>query len=93
LLGLKTALNELFAFTELGGAIGNSLSQHSRVIMTYALCGFANISSVGIIIGGLGSIAPERRDLIIELGFKALFVGTLASCFSGTVVGIIEKLH
>lgn len=91
LLGIKTILNELFAFTTLSGHMGDSLSQSSRVIMTYALCGFANISSIGILIGGLGGMVPEKRDLIIELGFKALLVGTLASCFSGTMVGIVSQ--
>jgi CNT family concentrative nucleoside transporter len=65
------------------------LSTHSRVIMTYALCGFANISSIGIMIGGFGGLVPEKRSDIISLSVKALIVGTLSSCLSGTVVGLL----
>jgi len=57
--------------------------------MVYALCGFANLSSIGIQIGGLGTMAPERRNEIIALGFKAVIAGTLSSCMSGTIVGIL----
>jgi CNT family concentrative nucleoside transporter len=89
LLGIKTILNEFYAFTELAKITDSEMSVHSRIIMTYALCGFANISSVGIMIGGFGSIVPEQRNEIISLSFKALVVGTLSSCLSGTVVGIL----
>lgn len=89
LLGIKTILNEMYAYTELAGIAVEDLSPSSRVIMTYALCGFANISSIGILIGGLGGMAPERRPLVIELGWKALLIGTLSSCLSGTIVGLI----
>lgn len=89
LLGIKTILNEFYAFTELAKVTNDQMSVHSRVIMTYALCGFANISSIGIMIGGFGSIVPEQRSEIISLSFKALIVGTLSSCLSGTVVGIL----
>ncbi len=89
LLGIKTILNEFYAFTELAKITDAQMSVHSRIIMTYALCGFANISSVGIMIGGFGSIVPEQRNEIISLSFKALIVGTLSSCLSGTVVGIL----
>ncbi len=89
LLGIKTILNEFYAFTELAKMGDGELSVHSRVIMTYALCGFANISSIGIVIGAFGAIVPEKRAEIIGLSLKALIVGTLASCLSGSVVGIL----
>ena len=89
LLGIKTILNEFYAFTELAKMGNEQLSVHSRVIMTYALCGFANISSIGIMIGGFGALVPEKRADIISLSVKALIVGTLSSCLSGTVVGIL----
>ncbi len=89
LLGIKTVLNEFFAFTELATVGDTGLSVHSRIIMTYAICGFANISSIGIMIGGLGGLVPEKREEIISLSWKALVVGTLSSCLSGTVVGIL----
>lgn len=89
LLGVKTVLNEFYAFTELAKIPDVSLSLHSRVIMTYALCGFANVSSIGIMIGGFGGLVPEKRSDIISLSFKALVVGTLSSCLSGTVVGLL----
>ncbi|MEI8320691.1 MAG: nucleoside transporter C-terminal domain-containing protein [Alphaproteobacteria bacterium] len=93
LLGVKTVLNEFYAFTELAQVKTDSLSEHNRIIMTYALCGFANISSIGIMIGGLGILAPDKRDEIVSLSFKALAVGTLASCLSGTIIGILMKLQ
>lgn len=88
LLGIKTVLNEFYAFTELSG-MASALSVHSRTVMTYALCGFANVSSMGIMIGGLSSMVPERRADVLSLSFKALIVGTLSSCLSGTIVGIL----
>ena len=89
LLGIKTILNEFYAFTQLSTLSTSSLSVHSRTVMTYALCGFANISSMGIMIGGLGSIVPERRNDVLSLSIKALVVGTLSSCLSGAIVGIL----
>jgi len=92
LLGTKTVLNEIVAFLELAKTPRTDLSVHSALIMTYALCGFANFSAIGIIIGGIGSMVPERRDEIVALGFKSLFVGTLATCMSGTLIGILMNL-
>lgn len=89
LLGTKTVLNEVIAFIELAALPKQLLSKHTGLIMVYALCGFANLSSIGIQIGGLGTMAPERRNEIIALGFKAVIAGTLASCMSGTIVGIL----
>ncbi|XP_022778842.1 uncharacterized protein LOC111320443 [Stylophora pistillata] len=89
ILGTKTALNELVAFITLANTPQENLSDHSNVIMTYALCGFANLSSIGIQIGGIGAMVPERRTEIISLGVKALIAGTLASCMSGTLAGLL----
>lgn len=89
LLGTKTVLNEVMAFIGLSELPKGALSPRTSVMMTYALCGFANFSSIGILIGGLGSMAPERKGEVIQLGFKALIAGTIASCMSATVVGIL----
>jgi len=89
LLGTKTILNEVIAFINLSKLSKGILSDHSNIIMTYALCGFANLSSIGIQIGGLGAMVPERRTEIISLSAKALMAGTIASCMSGTVVGLL----
>jgi CNT family concentrative nucleoside transporter len=92
LLGTKTVLNEVVAFLELSKVPRSALSAHSALIMTYALCGFANFSVIGIIIGGIGTMVPERRDEIVSLGLKSVFAGTLATCMSGTIIGILTKL-
>jgi concentrative nucleoside transporter, CNT family len=86
LLGTKTVLNELVAYIDLSGA---ALSERSRVLMTYALCGFANFGSLGIMIGGLGTMCPERRAEIVSLGFKSIAAGTLATCFTAAAVALI----
>ena len=92
ILGIKTALNEVMAFIELAHLPKGALSTRSDLMMTYALCGFANFSSIGIQIGGLGTMVPERRGEIVSLGFKALIAGTIASCMSGNVVGLLALL-
>ncbi len=89
LLGTKTVLNEFLAFVQLVQLDPDALSPRSELIMTYALCGFANFGSLGIMIGGLGTLAPERRHEIVGLGFKAIVGGTLATCCTGAVVGLI----
>ena len=88
LMGTKTILNELLAFLEMAKLPAGALDDRSRLIMTYALSSFANFGSLGILIGGLGSLAPERRDEIVGLGLKALVAGTLATCMTGAVIGI-----
>ncbi len=88
LMGTKTILNELLAFLELAKLPEGVLDARSRLIMTYALASFANFGSLGILIGGLGSLAPERRDEVTGLGMKALVAGTLATCMTGSVIGI-----
>jgi CNT family concentrative nucleoside transporter len=89
LLGTKVVLNELIAYVELTHLPEGALSERSRVIMIYSLCGFANFGSLGIMIGGMGVLAPERRDEIIALGLKSIAAGTLATCLTGAVIGTI----
>lgn len=89
LMGTKTILNELLAFLDLAKLPPDALDPRSRLIMTYALSSFANFGSLGILIGGLGSLAPERRDEVVGLGIRAIIAGTLATCMTGAVVGIL----
>src|SRR6266850_4514462 len=89
LMGTKTVLNELLAYIDLAKLPEGALSPRSRLMMTYALCGFANFGSLGIMIGGLATMAPERRDEIVSLGGKTIVSGTLATCVAGSVVGIL----
>ena len=89
LMGTKTILNEFLAYLDLSRLPAGALGDRSKLIMTYAMCGFANPGSLGIMIGGLGTMAPERRDEIVSLGFKSILAGTLATCMTGAVVGLI----
>jgi concentrative nucleoside transporter, CNT family len=89
LMGLKTILNEFVAYVSLAGLPADALAPRSRLIMLYALCGFANFGSVGIMVGGLATVVPERRDEILSLGTKSLVAGTLATCLLGAIVGVI----
>ncbi len=89
LMGVKTILNEFIAYLQLAKMDSSILSQHSKIIMLYSLCGFANLGSLGILIGGLGVMAPERRGEIIELGFKSIITGTLATLMTGTLAGML----
>lgn len=91
LMGTKTILNELLAFLEMARLPVGALDDRSRLIMTYALASFANFGSLGILIGGLGSLAPERRDEVAGLGMKAIVAGTLATCMTGAVIGIFSR--
>ena len=88
LLGTKTIFNELIAFNDLRDLDTNILSERSQLIMLYGICGFANISSVGILLGGLSAICPEIRGTLLKIAFRALFAATLASCLTGTVVSL-----
>lgn len=88
LLGTKTILNEFIAYVDLAGLPDGVLSPRSRMIMLYALCGFANLGSLGIMIGGMGAMAPERRDEIVALGFKSILAGTMAACMTGAIIGL-----
>lgn len=88
LMGTKTVLNEFLAYLSLISAPEGSLSERSEIIMIYAMCGFANFGSLGIMIGGIGTMAPERRAEVAELGLLSIVAGTLATMLTGTVVGI-----
>jgi CNT family concentrative nucleoside transporter len=87
LLGTKTVLNELVAYIDL--ARMPELSARSRMLMTYALCGFANFGSLGIMIGGMSTMCPERRGEIVSLGIKSIVAGTLATCLTAATVGLV----
>jgi CNT family concentrative nucleoside transporter len=87
LLGTKTVINELVAYVELSKL--TDLSERSRVLLTYALCGFANFGSLGIMIGGLGTMCPERRTEVVSLGLKSIVAGTLATCLTAATVALL----
>jgi len=89
LMGTKTILNEFLAYLDMSRLAQGALSHKSLVIMTYAMCGFANPGSLGIMIGGMGTMAPERRDEIVSLGFRSIVAGTLSTCMTGAVVAIL----
>jgi concentrative nucleoside transporter, CNT family len=89
LMGTKTVLNELIAYIDLAKLPAAALEPRSRLVMTYALCGFANFGSLGIMIGGLATMAPERRAEIVALGTRTIVSGTLATCIAGAVVGVL----
>jgi concentrative nucleoside transporter, CNT family len=89
LMGTKTVLNELIAYVDLSRLADGALDPRSRLIMLYAMCGFANFASLGIMIGGLGTMAPERRDEINSLGLKSIASGTLTTCLMGAIVGVL----
>ncbi|MCU0970671.1 MAG: nucleoside:proton symporter [Gammaproteobacteria bacterium] len=88
LMGTKTVLNELLAYLQLA-EVADQLSPRTRLMMTYALCGFANFGSLGILIGGMGAMVPERRDEIVRLGMRSIVAGTLATLMTGAVVGVL----
>ncbi len=90
LLGTRMVLNEFVAFAKLGEpGVGSSLDPRSFVIVTYALCGFANFSSIAIQIGGIGSLAPSRRGDLARLGMRAMLAGTLANFLTATIAGML----
>jgi len=88
LLGTRMALNEFVAFSQLG-PLKDSLDPRSFTIATFALCGFANFSSIGIQIGGIGALAPDRRHDLARLGLRAMFAGTLANFVTATIAGFL----
>jgi concentrative nucleoside transporter, CNT family len=90
LMGTKTVLNELIAYVDLSKLSSDALDPRSRLIMLYAMCGFANFGSLGIMVGGLGTMAPERRDEINSLGLKSIVSGTLTTCLMGAIVGVLS---
>mgnify|MGYP000011444626 FL=1 len=88
LLGLKLATNEFVAYIQLGELEPEFFTDRTKVILLYALCGFANFSSVGILISGIGAMAPERTNDLIDVSVKALVGATLASCMTGLIAGL-----
>jgi CNT family concentrative nucleoside transporter len=89
LMGTKTILNEFIAYLDLARLPEGTLSPRSSMIITYAMCGFANFGSLGIMIAGLNSMVPERRSEVVSLGLKSIVVGTIATCMTGAIVGIL----
>ncbi len=90
LIGTKTVLNELIAYLDLAALPADTFSERSRLILIYALCGFANFGSLGIMIGGLTVLAPQRQREIVELGGRSIIAGTLATCMTGAVAGLVS---
>lgn len=88
-LGVKMIVNEFVSYLDLARSGGAGLSERSRLILTYALCGFTNLGSVGIMVGGMTAMCPERRKDIVALGLPALVSGTIACCMTGAVVGVL----
>ena len=90
LLGIKISLNEFVAYGALGTYIQDGvLSERGAIISTYALCGFANFSSIGIQIGGISAVAPGRKTALAALGLKAMFGGAIASWLTATIAGML----
>jgi CNT family concentrative nucleoside transporter len=87
-LGVKTVVNEFVAYLALAQE-GVPLDARTRLIITYALCGFSNFGSVGIMLGGMSAMCPERRGEIVRLGLPALVAGTIACCMTGAAVGVL----
>ena len=92
LMGVKTALNELIAYLELSKLPEGTFSERTTLIVIYSLCGFANFASLGIVIGGLTVLAPDRRQDVINLSPRALIAGTLATLMTGAVIGLITPV-
>lgn len=89
LMGIKTVLNEFLAYLEMSKLSAVDLSDRSRLVMTYALCGFANFGSLAIMLGGLTTMVPERREELVSLGLRSIVSGTLATLMTGAVVGVL----
>src|SRR5271169_5430671 len=90
LMGIKTILNELVAYLQLAALPPGTLDPRSRLIMLYAMCGFANFGSLGIMIAGLATMCPERGNDVVSLGLKSIVSGTLTTCLLGAIVGVIS---
>lgn len=89
LMGVKTAVNELVAYVKMSQLPEGTFSERTLLIVVYALCGFANFSSLGIVVGGLTALAPDRRQDVIALAPRALVAGTLATLMTGAVIGLV----
>ncbi len=92
LLGTKLVLNELVAYLQLAALDPSQLSDSTRLILTYAICGFANFGSLGIMLGGLSTLVPERRSELLNIGPKTLISGMIVTCNTGAIVGLINRL-
>ena len=90
LLGTRMVINEFVAFSQLGELIKGALDPRTFTIATFALCGFANLSSIGIQIGGIGALAPRRRGELARFGIRAMLAGTMANLMSASIVGILS---
>jgi concentrative nucleoside transporter, CNT family len=90
LMGIKTVLNELVAYLQLAALPPDALDPRSRLIMLYAMCGFANFGSLGIMIAGLSTMCPEKRGEVVSLGLKSIVSGTLTTCLLGAIVGVLS---
>ena len=91
LLGTKVVLNELIAYLQFAES-GAGLSASTKIILTYGLCGFANFGSLGILIGGVGALIPDRREELLRLGPRAVLAGTLVSCLTGAIAGLVTRV-
>ena len=92
LMGVKTVLTEFIAFERLANVPEAEMTARTRMILAHAICGFANFGSIGILIGGLSIIEPGKRDVFLSLAWKTLLAGTLATCMSGAVVGVLPEV-
>jgi CNT family concentrative nucleoside transporter len=92
LLGTKLILNELLAYIQLGGLADGALSADSELVMTYALCGFANFGSLGILLGGLNTLVPDRRNEVLAIAPRSLVSGTIVTCITGAIVALVTLL-
>ena len=92
LLGTKLILNELVAYLQLAGLPEGTLSDPSVLVMTYGLCGFANFGSLGIMLGGLNTLVPERREEVLKIAPRTLISGTIVTCNTGAVVALVSLL-
>jgi len=92
LLGTKTILNELISYMNLASLPAGTLDPRATLIMVYAMCGFANFSSVGIVIAGMSAMEPERRDTVVPLVMRSLLAGTMASGLSGCMIGLLPVI-
>lgn len=90
LMGTKTILNEFIAYLNLAALPGEALSDRSKLLMLYAMCGFANLGSVGMMIGSVGALIPGRRSEVVELSLKSIIPGTLSTCMTAAVVGLTQ---
>ena len=92
LLGTKVALNELIAYIQMSELPPGTLSERSSLIMAYSICGFANFGSIGIMVGGIGAIVPSRRLEIAQLGMKSILAGSMATCMTGAIAGLLHLI-